>query len=282
MLYESKQLTTHAVCVGMTGSGKTGLCLALLEEAAIDGIPVIAIDPKGDLGNLLLTLSRARGRGFRALGRSRRGGAGKGLTREQFADQTAEAWREGLADWGQDGARIERLRDAADVAIYTPGQQRRAAADGAALVRRPAAGSDQPDARPIASESARPVSGLLALLGIDGRPDLAAASTSCWPTSSTTPGAAGRDLDMAGFIHAVQTPPFDKVGVIDLETFFPAKERFALAMKLNNLLASPGLRRLDGGRAARRRQPALHAARASRGCRSSRSPTCRTTSGCSS
>ncbi len=55
LLYDSKDLVTHAVCVGMTGSGKTGLCLSLLEEAAIDGIPAIMIDPKGDLGNLLLT-----------------------------------------------------------------------------------------------------------------------------------------------------------------------------------------------------------------------------------
>src|SRR5512147_1454674 len=55
LLYDSKDLVTHAVCVGMTGSGKTGLCIGLLEEAAIDGIPSIVIDPKGDLANLLLT-----------------------------------------------------------------------------------------------------------------------------------------------------------------------------------------------------------------------------------
>ena len=102
VLYDSKQLTTHAVCVGMTGSGKTGLCLSLLEEAAIDGIPVIAIDPKGDLGNLLLSFPELRGEDF-APWVDPDEAARKGLTREQFADQTAKAWREGLAAWGQDG-----------------------------------------------------------------------------------------------------------------------------------------------------------------------------------
>jgi DNA helicase HerA-like ATPase len=102
VLYESKQLTTHAVCVGMTGSGKTGLCLSLLEEAAIDGIPVIAIDPKGDIGNLLLSFPELRGEDFLPWVDPDEA-ARKGLSREQFAEQTAALWREGLATWGQDG-----------------------------------------------------------------------------------------------------------------------------------------------------------------------------------
>src|SRR5437867_4430165 len=105
LLYDSKDLVTHAVCVGMTGSGKTGLCLALLEEAAIDGIPAIAIDPKGDLGNLLLTFPDLKASDFRPwidpAEATRRG-----LSPDQFAEKTALEWRDGLAQWGQDGARI--------------------------------------------------------------------------------------------------------------------------------------------------------------------------------
>ncbi|MFO0889178.1 MAG: hypothetical protein U0790_08565 [Isosphaeraceae bacterium] len=237
VLYESKQLTTHAVCVGMTGSGKTGLCLALLEEAAIDGIPVIAVDPKGDLGNLLLTFPQLRGADF-APWVDPDEAARKGLSRDQYAEQTAKQWREGLAQWDQDGSRIQRFRESADLAIYTPGS-------GAGLPLTVLRSFAAPPAALIAQGEAyrervsSSVSGLLALLGIAADPMssrehilLASVLDHAW--------RAGRDLDMASFIHAVQSPPFDKVGVIDLETFFPAKDRFALAMKLNNLIASPG------------------------------------------
>jgi hypothetical protein len=120
LLYDSKDLVTHAVCVGMTGSGKTGLCLGLLEEAAIDGVPAILIDPKGDLPNLLLTFPHLRGEDFLPWINAE-DAAKKGLTPEAFAAQQAEMWKNGLAEWGQDGERIQRLRDAADFAIYTPG-----------------------------------------------------------------------------------------------------------------------------------------------------------------
>ena len=120
LLYDSKDLTTHAVCVGMTGSGKTGLCLALLEEAAIDGVPAIALDPKGDLGNLLLTFPGLAPREFRPWidpGAATRAG----LTPDQLAAQTAKRWREGLAAWGQEPARIARYEEAVDRVIYPPG-----------------------------------------------------------------------------------------------------------------------------------------------------------------
>src|SRR6188474_1028093 len=109
VLYDSRDLVTHAVCIGMTGSGKTGLCLALIEEAAIDGVPVIAIDPKGDLGDLLLTfpgLSAVEFRPWIDEDEARRAG----MAADAFAAQQAETWRKGLSDWGQDGARIDRLR----------------------------------------------------------------------------------------------------------------------------------------------------------------------------
>ena len=123
ILYDSKDLVTHAVCVGMTGSGKTGLCLALIEEAAIDGIPAILIDPKGDLANLLLTFPALRPEDFRPWineDDARR----KNLSADDYARQQAEQWQKGLTAWGEDGARIQRLRDAADFAVYTPLQSR--------------------------------------------------------------------------------------------------------------------------------------------------------------
>ena len=261
-LYDSKELTTHAVCVGMTGSGKTGLCIALLEEAAIDGIPAIAIDPKGDLGNLLLDLPRAARRGLPPLGRRRRGGR-EGVCARQFADKTAETWHEGLADWDQDGARIKLLQDAVDMAIYTPGSS-------AGLPLTVLRSFDAPppslvdDAEAYRDRVASAVSGLLALLGIDADP-IASREHILLSNLLDQAWRNGRDLDLAGLIHAVQSPPFDKVGVIDLETFYPAKDRFALAMRAEQPARLARLRRLDGRRAARRRRACSTPPRASRG-----------------
>ncbi|MGH7419037.1 MAG: helicase HerA domain-containing protein, partial [Candidatus Rokuibacteriota bacterium] len=120
VLYDSRDLVTHALCVGMTGSGKTGLCLSLLEEAALDGIPAIAIDPKGDLGNLLLTFPLLRPEDFLPWVNPE-DARNQGMTVEAYAQQQAERWTRGLGEWGQDSARIRRLREAADFAIYTPG-----------------------------------------------------------------------------------------------------------------------------------------------------------------
>jgi DNA helicase HerA-like ATPase len=100
VLYDSKDLVTHGVVLGMTGSGKTGLCLALLEEAAMDGIPIIAIDPKGDIGNLLFTFPDLSGDKLKPWVNeddARR----KGISLEEYADQQAETWKKGLGDWGQ-------------------------------------------------------------------------------------------------------------------------------------------------------------------------------------
>jgi len=120
LLYDSKDLTTHGVCVGMTGSGKTGLAISLLEEAAIDGIPAIVIDPKGDMGNLLLRFPELKPEDFLPWldeGEATR----KGLTLKEYAKKTATSWKNGLQEWGQDGERIKRFKDAAEILIYTPG-----------------------------------------------------------------------------------------------------------------------------------------------------------------
>ena len=237
LLYDSRDLTTHAVCIGMTGSGKTGLCLSLLEEAALDGIPAIAIDPKGDIANLALTFPELSPSDFEPwvdAGEAAR----KGQSPADYAAATAETWRKGLAEWNQDGERIRRLREAAEVTIYTPGSESGrplsilksfAAPDSATLG----------DATALKERVGSAVGGLLALVGIDADPIksrehilLSAILESAW--------RQGQSPDLAALIQAVQKPPFDKVGVFDLESFFPAKDRTALALAVNGLLASPG------------------------------------------
>ncbi len=226
-LLDAKHLTTHGVVIGMTGSGKTGLSVALLEEAAIDGISAIVVDPKGDLGNLLLTFPD--------------------LSAEAFApwvpagaDPVAEAtkWREGLAAWGQDGARIARLRATADLALYTPGSRSgRPVSILASLAAPPESLRDDRDA--VSERVAQVATSLLGLVGVKAEPGrsrehalVSAILSRAW--------AAGEDLDLEGLVARVQDPPFTKVGVLDLESFFPKKERFELAVAYNALLASPG------------------------------------------
>jgi hypothetical protein len=237
LLYDSRQLTTHAVCVGMTGSGKTGLGLGLLEEAAIDGVPAIAIDPKGDLGNLLLTFPELRPQDFRPWideGEAAR----KGQTPEACAATVAETWTKGLADWGQDGARIARLRQAADFAIYTPGST-------AGRPLRVLRAFDAPprefaaDADALRDRVMSTVSGLLGLLGIDADP-LRSREHILLSTLLQRAWHEGRNVDLGSLIREVQTPPIERVGVMDLESFFPPKERAGLAMSLNSVLAAPG------------------------------------------
>ena len=237
LLYDSKDLVTHAACFGMTGSGKTGLCTVLLEEAALDGIPAIAIDPKGDLGNLLLTFPDLRPEDF-----SRWLPEGlaeqKGLTREELGRQQAESWRDGLAAWGQDGERIRRLRGSADLGIYTPGS-------GAGLPVSLLKSFDAPpaeilDDRELLRERIQATVGALAgLLRLNADP-LHSREHILLSLILDHAWKEGRSVDLAGIIHQIQHPPVARVGVLDLETFYPAADRFALAMLLNNLLASPG------------------------------------------
>jgi len=236
-LYDSKDLVTHALCVGMTGSGKTGLGVGLLEEAALDGVPALVIDPKGDMGNLLLTFPELAAEDFEPWV-DPRAASSAGRTVEQEAAAKAELWRKGLADWDQDGERIRRLRGAADFALYTPGSS---AGRPVSVLASFAAPPPEllADADLLRDRVATTVSSLLALAGIDADP-VTSRQHILLALLFETAWRDGRDLDLASLIQAIQKPPMEKVGVMPLDTFYPADDRFELAMALNNLLASPG------------------------------------------
>lgn len=236
VLYDAKDLTTHAMCVGMTGSGKTGLCLALLEEAAIDGIPAIALDPKGDLGNLLLAFPKLSGEDFRPW-LEQADASRAGVSLEQLAEQTAAKWKSGLESWDQSAARVERYRESVDIAIYTPGSN---AGIPMTVLKSfnapPQAVID--DADVFRERIAGAASGLLTLMGIEADP-LSSREHILLSNIFDTMWRKGQNLDLPGLIRAIQSPPMSKVGVFDLESFFPSADRMKLAMTLNNLLASP-------------------------------------------
>jgi hypothetical protein len=236
LLYDAKDLCTHAMCVGMTGSGKTGLCLALLEEAAIDGIPAICIDPKGDLANLMLAFPEMKPSDFKPwleAGEASR----KGMTLDEFADSTAKKWKEGLASWGQASERVAKFKEAADVAIYTPGS-------GIGLPLTVLKSFDAPppellnDADAMRERVTGAASGLLTLLGMEADPLLSrehilisSILDHCWREN--------RNVTVGDLIGLITSPPIKRVGVLDLDSFMPQSDRAKLAMTLNNLLASP-------------------------------------------
>ncbi|MEP6914318.1 MAG: DUF87 domain-containing protein [Acidobacteriota bacterium] len=237
LLYDSKDLVTHAVCVGMTGSGKTGLCLALIEEAAIDGVPALIIDPKGDLSNLLLTFPNLAPEDFEpwvSPDDARR----KGETVPAFAAEQAEVWKKGLAAWGQDGARIARLKNSAEFTIYTPGSTA-----GVPLSILKSFAAPEPaiaaDAELLRDRILTTATSVLGLAGVEADP-IKSREHILLSTILHAAWSEGRDLALPDIIQQIQTPPVARVGVMDLEAFFPSKDRFALAMSLNNLLAAPG------------------------------------------
>jgi hypothetical protein len=237
LLYDSKDLVTHAVCVGMTGSGKTGLCLGLLEEAAIDGIPAIVIDPKGDLANLMLTFPQLRGEDF-APWINEDDARKKGLSPGDFAAQQAELWKKGLSEWGQSGERIQKLKDAAEFVIYTPGSN---AGVPVSIMKSFAAPSQDvlDDVELLRERVSTTTTSLLGLIGVEADP-IKSREHILLSTILDQAWRKGQDLDLAALIQQIQAPPLSKVGVLDLDSFYPSKDRFALAMLLNNLLAAPG------------------------------------------
>ena len=237
VLYDSKDLTTHAVIIGMTGSGKTGLGIGILEEAALDHIPVIALDPKGDMGNLLLTFPQLKPESFRPWINTRTA-TDKGQTPDEFAAGQAALWTKGLGQWGQTAKRIAQLRKSVDLAIYTPGSN----AGLPVSVLQSFAAPDQAlvdDVDLYRDRVQATATSILTLLGIDADP---VASREHILISRLLDNAwkAGRDLDVPNLIAEIQDPPIVRIGVMNVDSFFPAKDRFALAMRLNNLLAAPG------------------------------------------
>ncbi len=236
LMYDARDLTTHAICVGMTGSGKTGLCIDLLEEAAIDSVPAIMIDPKGDLTNVLLTFPNLRPEDFEPwvnVDDARR----KGLSTSEYASYIADTWRKGLADWGQGPERIRMLKESADFRIYTPGSDAGLPVSILASLAAPGLSWDE-NLEPLREQIQGTVSALLGLVGIDADP-LQSREHILLSNIFEHFWRQGEDLDLTRLIQAIQSPPVRQVGVFDVDTFFPEKERFGLAMSLNNIIAAP-------------------------------------------
>src|SRR5687768_7923960 len=235
--YDPADLTTHAVVTGMTGSGKTGLCISLLEEAALQGIPAIIIDPKGDLTNLVLHFPDLAPQDFQPWidpDMARR----SGKTLDQLAMDASSSWREGLQEWDIPPERVLALKNAVQFAIYTPGSD--AGIPVSVLTSLAAPGLDWRENREMLREKI--VSTVTALLGLVGYQDidpirsrehilLSNIFESAW--------SQGRDVELTELVLQTQTPPFEKLGAFPVETFFPAKDRMELAMVLNNILAAP-------------------------------------------
>jgi hypothetical protein len=234
VMLDARDLTTHGVVVGMTGSGKTGLSLTLLEEAAIDGIPTILIDPKGDLGNLLLQFPALRPDDFKPWidpeeARTRK------LSPDDYARQVADRWRQGLADTLQSPERIARLRDSGEWAVYTPGSE---AGLPLSVLKTFAAPDKSLPREALNQRIDATASALLGLGGLEADPVqsrehilVAQLLLHAW--------TKGESLDLTQLIQRVQAPPIAQVGAFDVETFYPEKERLKLAVALNRILAAP-------------------------------------------
>ena len=236
VLYESHHLTTHGVIVGMTGSGKTGLGVIALEEALLSGIPCLVIDPKGDMGNLLLNFPSFAASDFLPWvdeGEANR----KDQTPDQFAQSTADMWKSGLEGWGIGADRMRALGMQNDFAIYTPGSQAGIPVNIVGSLAAPDL-DWATEAETIRAEIEGFVSSLLTMAGIDADP-ISSPEHILISTIIEKSWTEGRDLDLAALISQIQAPPIRKLGVFELDTFFPPKDRTKLAMKLNGLVASP-------------------------------------------
>ena len=244
VLYDSKDLTTHAVIIGMTGSGKTGLGIDILEEALVDNIPIIAIDPKGDMANLLLTFPKLAASDFRPWINEQEA-ANKGLSPDDYAQDQAELWQNGLKSWGIDKDRIAKLRKNVEMNVYTPGSSAGLPVNVLRSFNAPSQALRE-DGDLFRERVQSTATSILALLGIEADP-ITSKEHILLSNILENSWANAKNLDIASLIRAIQEPPFERIGIMNLEQFYPAKERFGLAMRLNNLLASPGFEAwLDG------------------------------------
>jgi len=236
LLYKSKNLTTHAAIIGMTGSGKTGLGIGLIEEAILDNIPSIIIDPKGDMGNLLLSFPELRPQDFKPwIDPSE--AAKKEMEPDAYAEKIATTWRDGLKSWGQDPERIKSLRERTEFTIYTPGSS---AGVSISILDSFEAPSEEilTDTDTLNGLVNSTTTSLLTLVGVDSdsvqsKEHILISSILLyfWRRSES--------LTLESLIGNIVNPPFEKVGVFGLDTFYPQPERMELAMNLNNVLASP-------------------------------------------
>ena len=230
----SGDLTTHGVIVGMTGSGKTGLGVVLIEEALRAGVPTLLIDPKGDLTNLCLTFPNLAPTDFQPW--VNEGDAEKaGQSVADFAAGQAKAWTDGLAGWNLGGADIGALRQRTTFTIYTPGSSSGVGLDVVGSLTVPA---DMSDTETVAEEVSSFVSGLLGLVGISADP-LSSREHILLSNLITNEWSQGRNLDLPTLVGLALKPPIRKLGVFELDDFYPPKDRTAFAMRLNGLLASP-------------------------------------------
>ena len=233
---ESGDLTTHAAIVGMTGSGKTGLAVVLIEEALLAGIPCLVLDPKGDMGNLLLTFPDLSAASFRPWV-NEDDARSEGLSLDEFAEKTAKVWRSGLESQGLGAARIEALRQAADFAVYTPGSEAGIPLNVIGSLKAPPLSWDS-EAETLRDEIEGTVTSLLGLVGIEADP-LSSREHVLLANLLENAWRVGQDLDLGTLIGQIQSPPVRKLGVFDVDAFFPPKDRTELALRLNALVASP-------------------------------------------
>ena len=238
MQYDPADLTTHALVTGMTGSGKTGLCIALMEEAALQGVPAILIDPKGDLTNLLLHFPELAPAGFPALAGPRTGPACRARPSNRLPMR--QPWH-GATGWRSGASRHERmlaLKNAAEFAIYTPGSD--SGIPVSVLSSLAAPGLDWASNREILSERiSSTVTAILGLVGFDGIDPIRSREHILLSNIFQSAWSQNKSLDLTELILQIQTPPFDKLGAFPVDTFFPAKDRMALALQINNILAAP-------------------------------------------
>jgi hypothetical protein len=237
LLYDPADLLTHAVVVGMTGSGKTGLCIDLLEEAALGGIPAFMIDPKGDITNALLHFPSLAPQDFLPwvnADQARR----EGITVDEAAARAAATWREGLAEWEITPQRLQALKNAAGFTVYTPGSTSGVPVSILSTLKAPAIPWEA-NREALREKISGTVIALLGLVGMDNIDPVRSREHILLANIFEHAWSQGKDMDLGELILQTQSPPFERLGVFDVNTFFPEKDRFELAMRLNNMLAAP-------------------------------------------